>query len=411
MTNLINPVAAAVQRNSYTAVAGFIQSVFFVLLALLMLLTGWGSLLTFLILRGASNVAINLGFTIWFYYRRPEIKPYITTDLRGSRGLVSLGFRFFIIQIAMLILFSTDQFLIVKLLGPEQVPQYDVTFKFFNLFVTVHLMLAAPLWSAYTEAFQKGELGWIRHTIRSQIKIVALLAMASAALIPMARPIIALWTGDRVDLANGLVGLMSLFAVLTIWNNAFGALLNGVGHLRPQIIVATIGAVLNIPLSIFFARTLAFGVNGILLATILCIALQSVILSWAVFNILRHRRAPQQGWQGGWEMSEYPERAVMIAYLEDAPADTGTAARGLSKAVIPLLRCIDGDILRYLVNQTHSRVPARNMPAFVREKLNEMPEAGVLARNAWKLAPLVSAASEAAVPGSPRTLAALGTPR
>lgn len=87
-------------------------------------------------------------------------------------------------------------------------------------------------------------------------------------------------------------------------------------------------------------------------------------------------------------MSEYPERAVMIAYLEDAPADTGTAARGLSKAVIPLLRCIDGDIRRYLVNQTHSRVPARNMPAFVREKLNEMPEAGVLARNAWKLAPL-----------------------
>lgn len=293
VTNLINPVAAAVQRNSYTAVAGFIQSVFFVLLALLMLLTGWGSLLTFLILRGASNVAINLGFTIWFYYRRPEIKPYITTDLRGSRGLVSVGFRFFIIQIAMLILFSTDQFLIVKLLGPEQVPQYDVTFKFFNLFVTVHLVLAAPLWSAYTEAFQKGELGWIRHTIRSQIKIVALLAMASAALIPLARPIIALWTGDRVDLANGLVGLMSLFAVLTIWNNAFGALLNGVGHLRPQIIVATIGAVLNIPLSIFFARTLAFGVNGILLATILCIALQSVILSWAVFNILRHRRAPQ----------------------------------------------------------------------------------------------------------------------
>jgi hypothetical protein len=75
----------------------------------------------------------------------------------------------------------------------------------------------------------------------------------------------------------------------------------------------------------------------------------------------------------------------MIAYLEDAPADTGTAARGLSKAIIPLLRSIDGDIRRYVVNQTHSRLSARNMPAFVREKLDEAPEAGALARNAWKL--------------------------
>jgi O-antigen/teichoic acid export membrane protein len=295
VTNLINPVAAAVQRSSYTAVAGAIQSAFFVLLALVMLLTGWGSALTFLVLRGASNVVVNVGFTIWFYSRRPEIKPHVTTDLRGARGLISFGFGYFIIQIAMLVMFSTDQFMIVKLFGPEQVPQYDVTFKLFNLFVTIHLIFAAPLWSAYTEAYQKGEFGWISHTIRGQVKIVALLALGSAALIPLARPIIALWTGDRVDIAYGLVGLMALSVVLTMWNNTFGAFLNGTGHLRPQIIVATIGAILNIPLSIFFARTLAFGVNGILLATIVCIALQSVVLSGAVFEILRHRRAPQPG--------------------------------------------------------------------------------------------------------------------
>lgn len=290
VTNLINPVAAAVQRNSYNAVAGFLHAAFFALLAFLMLVTGKGSALTFLVLRGALNVVVNLGFTAWFYSKRPEIKPFVTINLSGSRGLVSLGSGFFIIQIAMLVLFSTDQFLIVKLLGPEQVPQYDLVYKLFTLFITVHLMIAAPLWSAYTEAYQKGEFSWISRTLRGQIKIALILALASAALIPLASPIIRLWTGDRVDLATGLVVLMSLSVALTIWNNTFGVLLNGIGHLRPQIIASTLGAVLNIPLSIFFVKTLSFGINGILIATILCIAPQSVFMCLAVFAELRQRR-------------------------------------------------------------------------------------------------------------------------
>ncbi|KZY26360.1 hypothetical protein A3728_16145 [Sulfitobacter sp. HI0040] len=300
VTNLINPVAAAVQRNSYTAVAIFIHAAIFLVLAVLILVTGWGSVLTFLVLRGTLNVVVNLGFTIWFYSQRREIKPYVTTDLRGSRGLISLGFGFFIVQIAMLVLFSTDQFLIVKLLGPEQVPQYDVVYKLFSLFVTVHLMVAGPLWSAYTEAYQKQEFNWVRRTIRGQHKFLFLLAVASVALVPVARPIIAVWTGDTVEPASGLAGLMCLFVVLTMWNNTFGAFLNGIGHLRPQIVAATIGAFLNIPLSIFFVSTLSFGISGIVLATILSIALQSVILPWAVFRILRQRHEPQRIGSQDW---------------------------------------------------------------------------------------------------------------
>lgn len=293
VTNLINPVAAAVQRNSYTAVVIFIHSALFMLLALLMLVMGWGSALIFLILRGTLNVVMNLGFTIWFYSRRPEIKPYVTRDVRGARSLISLGLGFFIIQIAMMVLFSTDQFMIVKLLGPEEAVQYDVVYKLFNLFVVVHLMIAGPLWSAYTEAYQMGELDWINRTIRSQIKIVFFLALASATMIPLATPIIVWWSGSTVDPATRLLWLMSLFVVLTMWNNTFGAMLNGIGQLRPQIIVGTLGAVINVPLSIYFVRNLSFGVDGILLATILCVALQSVVLPLVVFKTLQSRRGQQ----------------------------------------------------------------------------------------------------------------------
>lgn len=295
VTNLINPVAAAVQRSSYSTVAGCASGTIFMVAALLMHISGWTSVLLILTVQGAVNILINIGFTLWFYAKRPELKPFPTLDLRGARDLISLGARFFVIQAAMLVLFSTDRVIIVQLLGPQQVPQYDVAFKLFSLFTIIHLMFAGPLLAAYTEAYHRSEHGWISRTIRGQVKIVLLLAAASGLLVFLAEPIVQIWTGGSVTLDPGLAIIMWFFAVLTMWNNVFGAVLNGIGRLRIQIFATVIGAVFNIPLSILFVKYLSFDVVGIVLATALCIAPQSILLPWAVFRILREQQ--EQGAQ------------------------------------------------------------------------------------------------------------------
>jgi hypothetical protein len=76
----------------------------------------------------------------------------------------------------------------------------------------------------------------------------------------------------------------------------------------------------------------------------------------------------------------------MIAYLEDAPADTGSGMRGLSKAMVPLLDCIDDGIRTYFVHQTHAQLPSEQMPSFVRAKLIEGRFQAKLSRQAWRLA-------------------------
>ncbi|WP_341223654.1 lipopolysaccharide biosynthesis protein [Loktanella salsilacus] len=296
VSNLINPVAAAIQKSSYTAVVGVVNATVFTGLALLMYLSGWVSVLTILVAQGVITVSINIGFTIWFYRKQPELTPTPTLNLRGTRDLVSLSGGFFVIQAAMLVLFSTDRFLIVGLLGPQDVPQYDVVFKLFSLFVTIQLMIGGPLWSAYTEAHQRGEYDWISRTIRIQIKVFLLLSAGCIALIFLSKPIINAWTGHTVTFGPGLASLMAVFAVLTMWNNTFGVILNGMGKLRIQLFTATIGAASNIPLSIFFVKVLHFGVFGILLATTLCIALQSLLLPLVVFRIIQEqqRRSRQE---------------------------------------------------------------------------------------------------------------------
>lgn len=289
VTNLINPVAAAIQRTSYTAVVGGVNATVFTALALFMHLSGLASVLTILVLQGTITVVINIGFTIWFYRKRPELTPTVTLNLRGTRDIVLLNGGFFVVQAAMLVLYSTDRFLIVGLLGPQEVAQYDIVFKLFSLYITIHLMIGSPLWSAYTEAHQRGEYEWISRTIRTQIKVFVLLSVGCVALVFLSKPILNFWTGDTVTPDAGLASLMAIFAVLTMWNNTFGVVLNGMAQVRIQIFAATIGAVSNIPLSIFFVKVTHLGVNGILLATILCIALQSLLLPIAVRRIVKRQ--------------------------------------------------------------------------------------------------------------------------
>jgi Na+-driven multidrug efflux pump len=47
--------------------------------------------------------------------------------------------------------------------------------------------------------------------------------------------------------------------------------INGVGKVKLQMYTIGIAALINIPLSIFFAKKIEMGVSGIIFATILCI--------------------------------------------------------------------------------------------------------------------------------------------
>ena len=75
-------------------------------------------------------------------------------------------------------------------------------------------------------------------------------------------------------------GLIALFAVYTI-TTQFGAIYvnvtNGLGRIKLQMFTAIIGAVLNIPLSIFFAKYMGMGISGIKLATLIC-CLGSIVI-------------------------------------------------------------------------------------------------------------------------------------
>ncbi len=211
------------------------------------------------------------------YYKR--IAPaFKNIQFKYSSVLVKLGVQFFVIQLSSLVLFATDSLIITRIFGPAEVTTYNIAYKLFYFIPLFFNIILTPFWSAYTEAYVKEDFQWIRNSTSKIIKIWSLLSVGAAALVFLAEPIYRLWVGSEIKIPFYLSAVMGVFVILSNWNNIFAFFINGVGKIRLQFYSSIFVAVINIPLSIYFAKNLGMGITGVMAATCVCVAVGSV---WA----------------------------------------------------------------------------------------------------------------------------------
>jgi len=201
--------------------------------------------------------------------------------------LLGVGSQFLIIQIAMLVIFTTDKILITQLIGPTSVTAYDVVFKLFGIITFLHGLICFPLWSAYADAYHRNDMAWIKNMLNKQLKIFIVFWFAVAALIFLTKPIIAIWIGPNIEFADSLALMMGIYVLIAAWLNIFTMFVNGIGAIKPQLYTMIFGMVMNIPLSFYFVRYMDMGVSGIVIGTIFSLLLAAIIVPIQSFRILR----------------------------------------------------------------------------------------------------------------------------
>jgi O-antigen/teichoic acid export membrane protein len=217
-------------------------------------------------------------FTVYVFNRWPYLRPTIKAYEKSYvNDILSLGFRFFLIQIAGIIIFSTDNFIITKLFGPELVTSFNVTFRLFNFISMALAIIMTPFWSAYTEAYAKKEYNWIKNRIRVMNLSMLPLAIILAMLTYYHDALVNLWVGNKIATPQALPIFMAFYVLVSAWNNIFAFFLNGISRTREQLITSIIAMIMNIPLSIFLAKNLGFGVNGIILASLVCLFIFAIV--------------------------------------------------------------------------------------------------------------------------------------
>ena len=133
------------------------------------------------------------------------------------------------------------------------------------------LSVNTPFWSAYTEAFHKQDIQWISNVNRKLKMVWLILSLVSLIQLLLGNTIYKLWVGERIDIPTLLSICMFVYVLELSWGSIYVSFINGVGKIKLQLIISIITGILNIPLSIFFAKYLSLGISGVILATTACL--------------------------------------------------------------------------------------------------------------------------------------------
>ena len=304
---LINQILNAVQKTSVVVLGQLISNASALLFVYVLVQTTETSLLLIVAAYGLSMALANLWLSLWFYLRHTELRPRLSFDRQNIQPLLSVGLKFFLIQIAVLIIYTTDKILITQLLGPQYVTEYDVVFKLFSIITILHGLLTAPLWSAYTDAYHRADFDWIKNTLRKQLFILVGITIATIAMVLFAEPIIIWWLGD-FTVSLWLVISMGGFILVSAWSNIYACLLNGIGEIKVQLITACIAMLINIPISIVLVKFLNFGIHGVVLASCLSLSIFAVVGPLQAMSIFANRkRVLDQGLIDDITLREHPD--------------------------------------------------------------------------------------------------------
>ncbi len=247
-----------------------------------------GELLVVAIIFSLSSFLVNIYYSLKIWkkanYFRPSWKLF---DGSKVKAICGLGIKFFILQIAALILFTCDNIIITTLYGPDLVTPYNTVNKVFLAFSSVFSALVAPLWSKFTVAMEMKNYKWMRSIIRKMRILLIPIFIVMMFTVIFFQHLSDLWLGQHLVYESGLIVTMGLYVFSYIYSMIYATAMNGMGKVNLQVAVAVGAAVVNIPLSVFLATIGGLGTTGVCLATGLTSFVGNIIYTIYVNNIIK----------------------------------------------------------------------------------------------------------------------------
>jgi len=294
LLKIIGIIYIAAQKPAINDLITLLGSLLSLIIIFILTKTTKGTLINVaFVLSAAPVVILLLAWPITFFGRFRNVKPKLSAVKPAyAKDMMNLGVQFFVLQISSLIIFGTSNIIISRILGPEQVAPYNIAFKYFSIATMIFNIIITPMWSASTDAIAKGDLHWIKRSMKSMQKVSLFSSAGVLILVLFANIAYRLWIGTTISVPFRLTFWMGLYAIVLLWSTCFSTFLFGIGKLRIQLINTLIASTVFIPLAIWLTRTL--GISGIAIA--LCIT----NLSGAVLNPIQYNKIISGKASGIW---------------------------------------------------------------------------------------------------------------
>lgn len=216
----------------------------------------------------------------------PNIK-YI--DKKEVSSLFGLGAQFFLIQIQSIVLFQSTNILISNVSGPESVTSYNIAYKYMGIAMMAFNIILTPLWPAFTDAKTKNDFNWMRKVYKkmSILYVYSVFVMIIMAII--ASWVYNIWIGTKADISYTMTLFVCIYVIIQNWDGLQVNLINGIGTVKLQTYVTTLGLFLHIPLSLYLGKVLHFQALGVISSMIFINIIYSIFFTLQINKILNKK--------------------------------------------------------------------------------------------------------------------------
>lgn len=255
---LITSILYALQKAFIPSLLNLITNV--VMLAFTTIATAFGVNGSFINIALAYLIAVNLPLVIATLYvfgiSNPELRPNARLyDYKYAVSTLKIGGAFLWLQLMAMVLNSTNSYLVTIFLGNAAVVDFNIYFKIFSMIGTFVALGSTPIWSAATKAQVENNYKWLYSLFKKFSALSFLGILGNFVLILPLQFVFDLWLGEStipVDYMTAFI--FAAFGAVMIWSSSITCFANGLGELKLQTILLTIGAIIDIPLTYVLAK-------------------------------------------------------------------------------------------------------------------------------------------------------------
>lgn len=242
------------------------------------------SLILIAVVYTASPLFVYLvAYPITFCFVHRELKPSLKYFNRNAvKDLFNLGVKFFILQVAGVIIFASSNTVISRLFTPELVTPYQVAYRFFSVGMMLFTIAASPFWSATTDAYERGDYLWIKKSLKRIHLVIMCISMLLFIMVVFSDFVYKVWVGPNVHISLSLSIGSAVYMIIIMYSLSYSYILNGIGKLGLQLICTVVAAVSFIPLAWILSKFL--GLTGVI--TALCM----INLPGAIVNKMQYEK-------------------------------------------------------------------------------------------------------------------------
>ena len=210
---------------------------------------------------------------------RPSIRAW---DKNIGKEVLKVGGVFFVIQLGLLVINSTNQFLINFYFGGEAVVDYTLYYRLYSTAPMIFTLFTQPVWSEISIRYAKSDILWVRKIYRAMILLAAVISVGCLIVTCGLPFVFRIWLGDGTQASRWIGLIYAMWNMVEVFTYAGTCIANGMTKLNCQMYFTIGAAMAKIPIMLFCAAIFPNWISVVIAHVLILVPLmiaQNVVLT------------------------------------------------------------------------------------------------------------------------------------